>query len=160
MKQTKGTFTYYLLRNFWWKIASLILASLIWLIISNLSLRNSSLTGELDDEPIKTRVLLRQEIHLLTKPGNHSSLVMDPSYANLTIQGPESRIDQLKENDVILFVKLPDNIGNQVTTLRVQAYRPRGIAVVEMDPLAVVVQDDKQISSDLPPTKTNTHEQF
>lgn len=116
--------------QFWLKLLSLVLASLIWLTVkANLG----STGGE------ATRTFNNRPIMLLTDGAEHVAMVSSPNQASVTVRGPALLIQEMSDQDVHVFVRLHDR--NQMSgEMPVHAHVPAGATVAMVSPLTATIK--------------------
>lgn len=95
-----------ILNNFWLKILSLLLATLIWFAIhSNLQLEYRFPQNLF--RPVQTREF-RVPIALLTRAASSQAFSLSPREATIKVRGDEAVLKALAASDIQPFVKLTD----------------------------------------------------
>ncbi|HZQ24530.1 MAG TPA: CdaR family protein [Terriglobales bacterium] len=114
-------FRRYVLRHFWMKVVSLLLAAGLWLAIQR--------------DPV-TEVLLTVPIEFHNFPDNLEIASQDAPQAQVRVRGPERVIRQLRQPDVHVVIDLTGTkIGERTIDLTAQNVRePREIEVVQIVP--------------------------
>ncbi len=114
-------FRRYVLRHFWMKVVSLLLAAGLWLAIQR--------------DPV-TEVLLTVPIEFHNFPDNLEIASQDAPQAQVRMRGPERVIRQLRQPDVHVVIDLTGTkIGERTIDLTAQNVRePREIEVVQIVP--------------------------
>ena len=116
------------LDHVWLKGFSLILATLIWLTM------RASLDREAREE---TKTFDHEPVALLTDSSEHRGFVLDPAQVSVTVKGPKSVIDSLK--DIHAYVELASHAGN-MGNYTVEVHVPAGITVMLVTPRTVFVR--------------------
>jgi len=85
------------LHNFWLKLFSIILASLIWIAVNaNLATGSTNVN----------RKFPRRPVLVMTGAGEHPPLAIEPNDVSVLVRGPSALIGGLKEQDVQVFLHL------------------------------------------------------
>jgi|SRR6185503_6235413 hypothetical protein len=121
----------FFVEHLWLKAFSLVLATLIWLIIhGNLERETHEETKRFDHQPVA----------LLIDPSERRAFVLDPAEVSVTVKGPKTVIDRLK--DVHAYVELAShagNMGNYNVEVHVPA-DPADVTVVLVTPRTVFLR--------------------
>ena len=120
----------FILDHLWLKVFSLILATLIWLTI------HSNLEREKADG---TRRFDRQPVGLMADAAERRAYVPDPARVSVTVRGPRSVIEDLKAEDLRVYVELAGQAG-QPGNYPVEVHAPAGVTVVLVAPRTVFVR--------------------
>lgn len=116
--------------QFWLKLLSLVLASLIWLTVK------ANLGGTGGEA---TRTFTNRPILLLTDSAEHVAMVSSPNQASVTVRGPALLIQEMADQDVHVFVRLHDR-AQSTGELPVHAHVPAGATVAMVSPLTATVR--------------------
>ena len=92
------------LHNFWLKVFSVIVATLIWLAV-DASLRKGSPPGRYASTDVN-RKFARRPVLVMTGAGEHPALMLEPSDVSVLVRGPASALGNLAEQDVQVFLDL------------------------------------------------------
>jgi YbbR domain-containing protein len=132
-----GFFKRYVLRNFWLKALSLLLAVGLWRFVS-------------PDEQT-AEVAVHAPIVFLHVPGNLEISTENISEAQIRVRGPERVIRHLLANDVHAEIELGDaKAGERTFDLSAQQVRhPRELAVVQVVPGQVHLAFDTPLSREV-----------
>ena len=125
-------------KNFWLKLFSLILATLIWFTVwSNLEkeARLPWRTARSD----RYRDFADQPVLVLANGNDKQPYRIDPARVRVTVRGSEAALDKLKPADLEVFVR-PLGVGEPTGPLDVQVRAPVGVAVVQVQPSSVSVE--------------------
>ena len=123
----------FLLDHLWLKGFSLILATLIWLTIrANVEREAREETKTFDNEPVA----------LLADSSEHRAFVLDPAQVRVTVRGPKSVIDNLR--DIHAYVELASHVGN-MGNYTVEVHAPAGITVMLVTPRTVFVRQATEV---------------
>ena len=112
---------------------SLILATLIWLTIR----------ANLEREPHEeTKTFENQPVALLADSSEHRAFVLDPAQVSVTVKGPKTVIDSLK--DIHTYVELASHAGN-MGNYTVEVHAPAGLNVMLVTPRTVFVRQAAEV---------------
>jgi hypothetical protein len=88
-----------LLHNFWLKLFSIILATLIWIAVrANLASASADVNRKFPHRPVL----------VMSGAGEHPALTIEPGDVSVLVRGPAELIGRLKEQDVQVFLPLDD----------------------------------------------------
>lgn len=124
-------------KNFWLKLFSFILATLIWFTVWS-NLENETRLPWRVARATKDREFLNRPVMILARSNETNSFKVQPRTVNVTVRGSQLVLNQLKEGDLQVFVR-PLGIGEPTGPLPVQVYAAKGVSVVHVEPRAVVV---------------------
>lgn len=112
------------------KVFSIILATLIWMAVRT---NFASPAAEAD------RSFVNRPILVLTDNAEHSAVLVNPNQASVTLRGPASLMQIIKEEDVQVFVRLSEK--RQFTgELPVHVHVPAGASVALLTPATAAVK--------------------
>jgi YbbR domain-containing protein len=117
--------------NLGWKIVSVLLATLVWLLVHyNTSERF---------RPQRTRVFEAIPITVLAVPDDPRAFRFTPATARLAIRGTENALRALRPTDVQLFVNLSatDGIASRGN---LEVHLPPGFTVISLAPTQVQIE--------------------
>ena len=119
-----------ILDHFWLKLFSLILAILIWLAV-HANLSNAS-TGAV-------RTFVNRPVLVLTDNAEHAAVSVNPDQATVTVRGPASLMQFIKDEDIHVFVSLGER--HQVAgDLPIHVHVPAGASVALVTPATATVK--------------------
>jgi hypothetical protein len=84
------------LHNFWWKLFSVVLATLIWLAVSDQRVASAEVTREFPHRPVL----------VMTGTGEHPALAIEPPEVSVLVRGPIALIGELNDQDIQVFLNL------------------------------------------------------
>lgn len=79
-------------------------------------------------------------VHVMFPPGETRAISIQPQTVNVTVQGPQQRIEQLRMTDLSAFVNCTELTESSVYEVAVNINLPTGLQVVTTDPLVVEVR--------------------
>ena len=117
-----------LTENLGWKIVSILLATLVWLLIHyNTSERF---------RPQRSRVFDALPITVLSAPGDARAFRLSPPTARLALRGTENALRTLRPTDLQLFVNLSDGDGIAGRG-NLEVHVPPGFTILSLTPTQV-----------------------
>jgi len=124
--------------NFWLKLFSLVLATLIWFLISSNfpSAEPRANIGPLRPSASKD---FRRPVVVMMSARNVQAFQVDPSEVSVKVLGEQSVLDKLREDDIEVYVNLM-NVQNPEGSFRVEVGAPREITVQQVWPAHVLVK--------------------
>jgi len=130
--------------HLWLKVFSLVLATLIWLAV-HANLQNEPVLGRKFGKD-STFSFVHRPILVLFESSDHPIVSVVPQHASITIEGPANLVDNLKDDDVDVFVRVSDRqpLG---TNFPVHVRLPAGATLKRVDPLSA------KVSASNPPDK-------
>ena len=126
-----------ILHNFWWKVFSLLLATLIWYVI-NFNLETQSTASPL---LISTRADNRDfqlPVTVITSAANRRALTIHPTEVRVKVRGDRLTLDRLSRDDIQVYVKLIDD-PNPEGSFRLDVRVPPNVVVQQTSPAHVYV---------------------
>lgn len=119
------------LHNFWLKLFSLVLATMIWFAI--FSAQNSPRA----DRPLfgnATVELQRLPVTVMKSAGDLRTFQLDPGTVNVTVQGPRAKAQVLTPADLEVFIDLADANDTVGRTKKILVHVPPDFSVVKVSP--------------------------
>ncbi|MBI3848947.1 MAG: hypothetical protein HY298_01465 [Verrucomicrobia bacterium] len=129
----------YIQNNHWWKLVSLLLATLTWFTIHTALNRDQ----KLQDSPIstvKTRVFPAMPITIMTAASDARGFKISPEQVLVKVIGKEEKLATLLPQEIGVFVNLTRNQSAIRLRKDVQVRVPDGVIVVSVDPDKVDVE--------------------
>jgi hypothetical protein len=126
-----------ILHNFWLKLVSILLASLLWLVVQ-VSSGNEENFAPRFFRPSKTREVVRPVL-ILTDMSIGRGFKVEPREVSVEISGPGAQ--QIQANDIHAFVELIDPVkmkGEMPFKVLVRA--PSGLKLGRVHPESVVIR--------------------
>ncbi len=129
-----------ILHNFWLKLFSLLLASLIWIFIryrnkSDLDLRQTSVVN------LTTRDSMHLPVTVMLTPGDERVFKINPKEVFVSVAGESAVLNELLRKDFKAYVDLTD-VRHEESSYRVRMHVPVGVTVLRIVPLAVNVEQN------------------
>ena len=127
-----------LLHNFWLKIFSLGLATIIWVTV-HIGIRGDfALTNPNVAHPFRTGIDL--PVSIITQPGDARVFKIWPKQATATIIGEEPIVRRMTGRDIKIYVDLTDFKSRGQTNGELHVDVPRDVTVIGLDPAAVQIE--------------------
>ncbi|PYM17053.1 MAG: hypothetical protein DME18_00030 [Verrucomicrobia bacterium] len=136
-----------ILNHFGWKLASAVVATLIWITI-DYNIQNSFKLPEMHASGSVTR---RLSVLVIRPPSDMRGLLITPGEVDVTVRGESWVLNSLNVSDVQVFVNLTEVNDAKTFRKRVVVNTPPNVAVVKVEPEEVIVE---RVS---PAESTNTH---
>ena len=118
-----------ILQNFWLKLFSLVLATMIWFAIAGakLNLRPDqsglgTLTRKIDSVPIT----------VMQSASDFRAFRVDPSHIDVTVRGPIAEVQALTRRQFEVFINLSDVNDSVGLTKKILVHTPAGITLVQV----------------------------
>ena len=124
--------------NFWLKLFSLVLATLIWFVISS---NFPSAETRLNLAPFRpsTTKDFRRPVVVMMPAKNVQPFQVDPTEVTVKVLGEQTVLDKLREDDIEVYVNLM-NVQNPQGSFRVEVGAPREITIQQVWPAHVYVK--------------------
>jgi YbbR domain-containing protein len=128
-----------ILKDFWLKLFSFALASLVWVIVNIAIKKDISPANSLSLAPSDQRVFRDLPIVILSSADAGHSFTINPKVATVTLQGDAAGLRNLRIQDVRVLVDLSDLAVLQDSRKRIEVSTPAGVSHVRVDPEDVLV---------------------
>jgi YbbR domain-containing protein len=122
-----------ILRDFWLKLFSFALASLIWFIV-NIAIKKDISPSSLSLVPTDQVIIHDLPIIVLSAAQDVPTFTVTPQSAMVTLQGDSAALRNVHRQDIRLLVDLTDKGSIKETRRRIEVSTPAGIARVKVDP--------------------------
>jgi YbbR domain-containing protein len=124
--------------NFWLKLFSLVLATLIWFVISS-NFRSAETPVNITPfRPTGSKDFRRPVVVMM--PGkNVQPFQVDPSEVTVKVLGDQSLLEKMREDDIEVYVNLT-NVQNPQGSFRVEVSAPREMTIQQVWPAHVYVK--------------------
>lgn len=137
----------YILHNFWWKLLSLLLAALTWLMIET-TFKNEE---ELQKTPVMPGASLRSfpavPVTLLTSVANAGRFTVVPQTVKVDVTGTQEALEKLQQQDLKAYVDVTDAEDEMQFRKTIQLQTPKDLRAAAVPPVASV----ERISRDAQP---------
>jgi YbbR domain-containing protein len=129
-----------ILHNFWLKLVSIVLASLLWLVVQA-GLQDSESATRRFARATASREFARRPVLVLTDMAGQRGFRAEPREVSVTLSGPDITVEQLRESDLQAYVELmaPAKMKGEMP-FKVQVQMPRGLKLEKVSPETVVVR--------------------
>ena len=125
-------------KDFWLKLFSLALASLIWFTV-NIAQRNTAASGPPFLPPRIDRRVLTLPVVIVCSADEVRNFRVYPKDVQVTVQGDPKVLQKLLDKEFRVLVDLTGIPAAQELRKRVEVSTPAGIALVRVDPREVQV---------------------
>jgi len=125
------------LKDFWLKLFSLVVAVLIWSIVS-FAIKNEGIAS-LSLTPAEQRVFSNLPVVVLSSAEDVRSVHVNPKEVEVTVQGDPKLLQNLKAADIRVLLDLTGIGAAQALRKRIEVSTPPGISHVRVDPEEVQV---------------------
>jgi len=127
-----------LLHNFWLKIFSLGLATIIWFAV------HSGITGDLAlTNPNASRLFragLDLPVSIITQPGDARVFKISPKHTTATIVGEEPIVRRMTGKEIKVYVDLTEIKARGQTNGELHVDVPKDVTVTGLEPAAVKIE--------------------
>jgi YbbR domain-containing protein len=127
-----------LLHNFWLKLFSLVLATMIWMTIHIGIKGDITLTNPNISHPYRTGIKL--PVSIITQPGDARVFKISPKEITANIVGEEPIIRRMTGKEIKIYVDLTDVKTKGMTNGELRADAPKDVTVLELNPAAVSIE--------------------
>ncbi len=133
------SFRHVILHNFWLKLVSLGLGSLIWLGVHYQIQSDYPI-----NQPHASRTVFRQTItipiSIITKPGDGRAFRISPREASATVLGEEAVLRKISPKDLMIYIDLTEFHSRQPTSETLATHAPVDVLVSDISPASVTVE--------------------
>lgn len=130
-----------ILKDFWLKLFSFALASLVWIIVNIAIKKDISPGTTLSLTPTEQVVLRDLPIVVLSAAEDIRGITVTPKSAVVTLQGDPASVRNLRKEEVRVMVDLTDPAALKDAHQRLEVSAPAGVSRVRVEP------DEVQISA-------------
>ena len=127
-----------ILNNFWWKLLSVILATLVWLIV------NGSLAKtEYPQTPVvtvSTRSFPTVPITLMTSVNNTNQFRLNPDIVSVEVSGKPEELEKLLTEQITAFVNVTKAPDEKEVRRDIEVQVPRGFKIESFKPAVTIVE--------------------
>ena len=129
-----------ILHNFWLKLMSIFLASLLWLVVQA-GLQDSESATRRFARATASREFAQRPVLVLTDMSGRRGFRAEPREVSVTVSGPGITVEQLHDSDLQAYVELmaPAQMKGEMP-FKVHVQMPRGITLVKISPETVVIR--------------------
>ena len=124
----------YILHNFWWKVTSLLLAIIVWMVVHGTS-------GQTDVVPRAQRRFANHSLSLMREATDKRPIHITPSEVEVVVSAPIMESTRLTHSDIQTFVDMAD-VDERTDTVRIRVFVPasRGVRLESITPAEVTVE--------------------
>ncbi|MBC8002529.1 MAG: hypothetical protein H7X97_08065 [Opitutaceae bacterium] len=126
------------IKDFWWKLASFLLAVFIWSVVKVTIQRELRMT---DDTVVPAIIggFKKVPVTLLRDPTDLRPLRVAPSEVEVIISGDQSLLKNVNARQVEAFVNLTEVRRLEGTPVKISVTLPSGIALIRVEPPTALV---------------------
>jgi len=128
-----------ILKDFWLKLFSFALATLVWIIVNIAIKKDISPGSTLSLTPPEQVVLRDLPIVVLCAAQEDHGFEVNPKSAVVTVQGEPANVRNLRRQDVRVMVDLSDPTSPKAARRRLEVSTPPGVTRVKVDPEEVEI---------------------
>jgi YbbR domain-containing protein len=128
----------HVLHNFWLKIFSLGLATMIWVTVKHGISRDFALTNPTMNQTSRQRMKL--PVCVIAQPGDGRVFKISPKEIIATIDGEEPILRRMSAKEIKIYVDLTDLRATGVTNGELRADAPKDVTIVDLNPAAVSIE--------------------
>jgi hypothetical protein len=124
----------YILHNFWWKVTSLLLAIIVWMVVHGSG-------GQTDVIPRAQRKFTRHTLSLMRESTDKRPIRITPSEVEVVVSAPIMEATRLSDADIQTFVDMGD-VAARTDTVRIRVFVPasRGVRLESILPEEATVE--------------------
>ena len=124
----------YILHNFWWKVTSLLLAIIVWMVVHGTS-------GQADVIPRLQRTFRNHTLSLMRESTDKRPIRITPSEVEVVVSAPVGEATRLTDADIQTFVDMGD-VDDRTDTVRIRVFVPgaRGVRLESINPQEATVE--------------------
>lgn len=124
--------------NFWLKLFSLVLATLIWFVISS-NFRSAETPVNIAPFRPTSSKDFRRPVVVMMPAKNVQTFQVDPSEVTVKVLGDQTLLTKMREDDIEVYVNLM-NVQNPQGSFRVEVSAPREVTIQQVWPAHVYVK--------------------
>jgi hypothetical protein len=124
----------YILHNFWWKVTSLLLAMIVWIVVHG--------TGAPGDViPRSQRRFLHHTLSLMRESTDKHPIRITPNEVEVIVSAPILEATRLQDSDIQTFVDMGD-VNGRHDKVRIRVFVPgsRGVRLESITPDEATVE--------------------
>ncbi len=123
-------------QNFWLKLFSLVLATMIWFAISGVQTNSRSDRATLGHSERKLKAV---PITVMKSAADLRAFRVEPSTVDITVSGPSSQVQALTPQQVEVFINLTDMHDPVGPTKKINVHLPPGITLHTLSPAEATI---------------------
>ena len=130
---------HFIQHNFWLKLFSLLLATLIWFTIK-FWIRTDFMVAENPIVNPVTRDFIQLPVFVLTHAGDARVFKVTPATVVVTVTGESALLRDLLRKDLKVYVDMTEIRHNESASQKIRLHVPNNLTVIRVAPLAVSVE--------------------
>jgi hypothetical protein len=127
-----------ILNNFWWKLLSLILGTLVWLVVNG-SLEKSEY-AQTPVVTVSTRSFPTVPITLMTSVNNTNQFRLNPDFVSVEVSGKPEELEKLLTEQITAFVDVTKTPDEKEVRRDIEVQVPRGFKIESFKPAVTVIE--------------------
>lgn len=127
----------YILKNFWLKLFSLALATVIWLTI-NAIIHEAKIEAPMDETA--QQKFTHVPITVMMNAADARSFRVVPGEVTVSVSGKFLTLQKVTDKDIQAFVNLTDTRDTEGAAKKIQIVAPDGVSLVRVDPAMVRIE--------------------
>jgi YbbR domain-containing protein len=120
-----------ILHNFWWKVTSLLLAVIVWIVVHG--------TDQTNDIYRAPRHFPGHVLSVMRDTNDKRKIRVTPTEVDIIVTAPITEATRLTDSDIQTFVDLSD-VDERHTKARIRVYVPRGVQLESITPDEATVE--------------------
>jgi len=129
----------YIVNNFLWKMASVIVAILIWMTIHS-NIEGSFSSFKLPETHVSSTLSRSLPVYVISTASDMRAFAITPGEVEVTVRGDDKVLNDLQLTDVQVFVNLLDVKDAKSFRKKVTVHTPPTVAVAKVVPEEVTVE--------------------
>jgi YbbR domain-containing protein len=126
--------------NFWLKLFSLILATLIWFVTKLGFIKKEISLGQNTIVNLATREFAQLPVTVVRQPGDPRAFKVTPENVSVTLTGEAAVLRELSRREITIYVDMTAAQPAEGPTQRLKLHVPSGVTVVRVAPVAVQIE--------------------
>jgi YbbR domain-containing protein len=124
----------YILHNFWWKITSLMLAIIVWIVV-----HDSGAAGDII--PRSKRRFAHHTLSLMRESTDKRPIRISPNEVEVIVSAPILEATRLQDSDIQTFVDMGD-LTSQNDKVQIRVFVPgsRGVRLESITPAEATIE--------------------
>ncbi|MBG88628.1 MAG: hypothetical protein CMO80_17245 [Verrucomicrobiales bacterium] len=123
--------------NFWLKLFSLLMATMLWFAVSSIQKQPDRVPGF--ETGLQRRTFEKLPVAVLKKPMDPELYTVSPEHTDVTVEGPREVLESLTTRDLEIFINLA-NRSFESSVYQVHAHVLAEVEVVDISPRTVRVK--------------------
>lgn len=130
---------YLILHNFWLKLISLGLASLIWLAV-HYQVQSEHAQNKANLNRMVSKQFRNVPVSIVTMPGDQRVFRISPREATAIVVGEEDSLNKMAAKNLTLYVDLTDFHSPRSTNEELHAHTPADVSIIGIQPTTIQVE--------------------